>query len=176
MTNPMKSSLLVAALAVTLAGAAAADPVVDGKVNAGEYAHTVSLMGGKVTLSYQRDASGGLWIGLVGKAQGYVGVGLGSRDMNGATIFFVFKDKDGQAVYSEESGKGHNHSKSALETTDAHAAAADGTTISLEVHLPADKVPAVNHHLDYIAAYSDSPDPASWHGFFNKTKGTLPWE
>ena len=175
MKSWMKTSLLVL-FAVGVLAWAAADPVVDGTVSAGEYAHSQALLGGKVTLWYQQDGSGGLWIGLVGKARGYVGVGLGSRDMNGSTIYFVFKDKNGNAVYSEETGKGHGHAKAEVATTDSQATSIDADTITLEFHLPADKVPVADHSLDYIVAYSDSPDPTSWHGFFNKTRGRLTLE
>jgi len=166
----------VLALALGVLTGAAADPVVDGKVNTGEYSHSQTLLGGKVTLWYQQDGSGGLWVGLVGKARGYVGVGLGSRDMDGSRIYFVSQDKDGNAVYSEESGKGHSHAKAENATTDAQAASVGGEAITLEFHLPAEKVPVVGHRLDFIVAYSDSPDPTSWHGFFNKARGNLTLE
>jgi len=169
----MKALAFLVLSSLLVLHAATAEPVVDGTVNPGEYSHDQSLFGGKVVLSYQQDASGGLFIGMRAQAKGYVGIGLGTREMDGATIYFVFKDKEGNAVASEESGKGHGHTKSDTVTADQTAASARDDSITLEFHLSADRLPDEKDKISFIVAFSDSPDPTSWHGFFNKGRGTI---
>jgi len=83
----MRQFLLVCTALAGLACALGADPVVDGKVDPGEYAHSQTLMGSKLVLSWQADADGGLFVAARAKTGGWVAVGLGSSRMEGSTIY-----------------------------------------------------------------------------------------
>jgi hypothetical protein len=150
-----------------------ADPMVDGKVGPGEYSHELKLLDGKVLLSYQKDSMGDLWLAVQAKAKGYVGVGIGSKKMKGATIFLGLRGTSGDLSYSEETGAGHHHSTSQNPIADQHAVGDQQGWLTVEVHIPANKVVLDGTALSYIVAYSDSTDPTSWHGFFNKASGTV---
>jgi hypothetical protein len=156
------------------AGTLVAQPAVDGKIYDGKYSSSVPVLGGKVTVFYQADGSGGLYVAVKGKTKGWIAVGLGSQKMDGATIFIGYVGNDGNGVYSEDSGKGHDHTPKATAVSDQHIVATDGDSTVLEFHLPSSAVPSAGPKgIPFIAAYSDSKDLTSWHGFFNHANGFL---
>jgi len=167
----MKS--LLCALFVLAGVAVFADPTVDGQVTPKEYSHSLNLLGGKLSLSYQKGPDGELYLAVQSQAKGYVGVGIGSQKMNGATIFLGVRGPNGDLSYSEETGDGHHHKASANPIADQHAIGDHDGWLTVEVRVPADKVVLDGTKLGYIVAYSDSTDPTSWHGFFNKADGTI---
>jgi hypothetical protein len=171
----MKSFCMVVFLFLTGIFAVSAQPTVDGKISDGEYQSSVSVLGGKVVVSYQSDADGGLFIGVKGKTNGWTAVGLGSQKMDGAIIFIGYVGADGKAVFSEETGKGHGHSKNQTAVSDQSFVAKDGEWTVLEFHIPHSAVPiAAEKGIPFIAAYSDSKDLKAWHGLFNHASGFLP--
>jgi hypothetical protein len=105
----MTRILLVYVALVGFGAALGADPVVDGKVSPGEYSHSQKLMSGKLVLSWQADADGGLYVAVTAMTKGWVAVGLGSTRMEGSTIYIGSVGNDGTPAFSEDTGKGHGH-------------------------------------------------------------------
>jgi len=155
---------MIVGAAFLLAGMAAcwAAPVVDGKVSAGEYAQSVSLIYGDATLYYTVDDSGGLSVAVTGKTAGWVGVGLGSTVMDGAHIFMGFL-KDGKQVVSEQLGQGHSHQPSPILWADAAAVGQDSGVTTLELHVPADKIRGLGTKIGFIVAFAGAPDLSTFH-------------
>lgn len=166
---------LVAAAVVWAAAAllAAADPVVDGSVASGEYAHSRTLMGGKLVLSWQAAADGGLYLAVSARTNGWVAVGLGSQKMDGSVIYIGSVKDDGTPAFSEDAGKGHGHSPAAARSADQSAVGAAGGWTTVEVHVPAGSLPFSGASAPFIVAYAGSKDLATWHGLFNHANGTL---
>jgi len=169
----MKAVFVVAAILGMAAWSLGAEPVVDGTVGPGEYTHSQPLMGGKLVLSWQAGADGGLYLAVRAKTAGWVAVGLGSQKMDGSVIYIGSVGTDGTPAFSEDAGKGHGHSPAAHRTADQSAvAAADGWT-TVEVHVPAGALPLTGTSEPFIVAYSGSKDLTTWHGLFNHATGTL---
>jgi len=137
-------------------------PTVDGRVTPGEYSRSMSLLDGAVTVSWQTDISGGLYVAVSAATTGWVGLGLGSVVMDGAHIFMGFV-RDGTPVFSEQLGTGHSHSQSPTRSADSFAVGLRDGITSLEFHLPADKVPLDGKKVDFIVAYSGSADLTTFH-------------
>jgi hypothetical protein len=80
-------------------------PKVDGVLGAKEYTLTTDAAGMQLGMSLSSDT---LYVALSGPTTGWVAVGLGSRRMDGATIYigFVGPDKDQLKV---QLGAGHKH-------------------------------------------------------------------
>lgn len=159
----MKKLLLATALAVLTWGFASAQTV-DGKVAAGEYAHSKTVLSGAGTLNWTLDADGGLTVAVSAKTKGWVGVGFGSDKMDGAYIYFGFVDETGKAVFTEQAGKGHRHSDSGKVTADKNAVTSvDGTT-TIEFHVPAAQLPFSGTDVSFIVASGDSANLKAYHG------------
>jgi hypothetical protein len=120
-----------AALAVTAKAA-----VVDGVVKPGEYAWTKDL--GQMQLSISRSGDT-LFVGVVGETAGWVSVGLGSRRMDGADIFFGFVEPSGKVQFKPQVGAGHGHSdtaeKAILDSVISSAMKEEGGKTTLEFAL-----------------------------------------
>jgi len=173
--KPSSAILAVAVVALT-AASLGADPTVDGKVLPGEYEHAQVLMGGKLTLSWQAAADGGLFIAVSARTPGWVAVGLGSAKMDGSTIYIGSVGADGTSAFSEDAGRGHGHAPASRRTADRSAVGRDGEWTTVEVHLPAEALPLV--HVQgpaalFIVAYAGSTDLTTWHGLFNHASGTI---
>jgi hypothetical protein len=154
--KPLLGALLLFAAMV------GAEPTVDGKLVPGEYAHQASVISDTATVSWSADGRGGLFLGVSAPTSGWVGLGLGSRVMDGAWIFMGYV-KDGQFVFSEQKGLGHSHRPVDSPRTDQWAVAqADGRT-TLEFHLPADRMPVTGLSFPFITAYAGAPDLATFH-------------
>ncbi len=118
-----------------------ADPVVDGKIDSGEYAHSRKLMSDKLVLSWQSGPDGGLFVAVSAKTKGWVAVGLGSARMEGSTIYISSIGADGTPVFSEDAGKGHGHAPSSRKTADQSAVGLEGEWTTVEIHIPAESLP-----------------------------------
>jgi len=160
----MKRILFVSVLAALAAVGAFAQPLVDGKVGSGEYAHSQKVIDGSAVLSWADDGKGGLFVALAAKGKGWAGVGLGSKRMAGAYIYLGFVGADGKAVFSEQDGKGHRHTESAKKTADQSAVVLSGGTTTLEFHIPASQLPFTGKSVPFIVAFSDSADLVTFHG------------
>lgn len=158
----MKRAATVLAAFLLLSGFAWSLPTVDGTVTPGEYTRTLSLVDGSVVVSYQADTSGGLYVAVAAPTTGWVGVGLGSVVMDGAHIFMGYV-KDGTPVFSEQIGVGHGHSQSPERSADLFAVSQHDGTTTIELHVPADKVPAEGKNVSFIVAYAGSRDLATFH-------------
>ena len=154
----MKKVSWILALTVLVAGLSWAEPVVDGKVSAGEYTLSKKVIQGNALLSWSSDGKGGLYIAYTAKGKGWAGVGLGSQEMNGAYIYFGFVGSDGKVVFSEQMGKAHRHSDSGKKTASQSAVVLAGGSTTLEFHVPADKLPFSGKTVNFITAFSDSAD------------------
>jgi len=167
---------LLAALAAL--PASGAFPVVDGKVSAGEYAQSISLIYGDATLFYSVDDSGGLYVAVKAKTGGWVGFGLGSTVMDGAHIFMGLL-KDGKQVISEQLGQGHGHKPSPVTWADASAVGQESGMTTLELHVPADKLEGLGNRIGFIVAFSGASDLTTYHednhdgGFIDLRPSTL---
>jgi hypothetical protein len=161
------------ALTALVAGFAWAEPVVDGKVAAGEYALSKKVIQGKGLLSWASDGKGGLYIAYTAQGKGWAGVGLGAQEMNGAYIYFGFVGADGKVVFSEQMGKAHRHSDSGKKTADHSAVVLAGGATTLEFHVPAASLPFTGKTVNFITAFSDSADMMSFHGG-NYDMGSFP--
>src|SRR5208337_4349881 len=116
----MNKASIVLAVFLLIPGFTWCLPKVDGSVTPGEYSRSLSLVDGSVTVSWQADASGGLYVAVSAPTTGWVGLGLGSVVMDGAHIFMGYV-KDGTPVFSEQVGVGHGHSKSPTRFADSFA-------------------------------------------------------
>ena len=165
--------LIMAAVLATAALRLGADPVVDGRADPGEYAHSQTLMGGKLVLSWQAGPDGGLYLAVSAHTTGWAAVGLGSAKMEGSVIYIGSVGADGTPAFSEDAGRGHGHSPAALKTADQHAVGFDEGWTTVEVHVPADALPGKGPGIPFIVAYAGSRDITTWHGLFNHAAGTL---
>lgn len=168
----MKKGWGVIALMILGAGLVVAEPVVDGKVSANEYANTVSVLRGKGTLNWSQDAKGGLNVALTVKTAGWVGLGFGASTMAGAYIYMGFQE-GAKAVFSEQVGKGHRHSDSGKVTADASKVVVSGGQTTMEFHLPVDKLPFTGKSVAFITAYGSSADLVSFHEDYDTGKLAL---
>ena len=159
----MKRFVSLAAVVFLAVGVLVAEPVVDGKVSAGEYSNSKSVLSGAGTLSWAGDGSGGLYIALSVKAEGWAGVGLGAKRMNGAYIYMGFLGSDGKAVFSEQAGRGHTHRDSGKKTADKFSVTQSGGLTVLEFHVPTANLPFTGNTVNFITAYSNSADLVTQH-------------
>jgi hypothetical protein len=120
-------------------GLPAATPAVDGVVSPGEYDFTRDS--GELVL-FERRAADTLYLAVQGMTTGWVGVGVGALEMNGATIFMGYVDDTGHVVFKPQAGEpGHTHedtSAAVLKTVRAYAMKESGGKTTLEVSLTAD--------------------------------------
>jgi hypothetical protein len=148
-TSSVKAFVLVLAVAVAFVAVASysqektlavggAEPVVDGIVTAGEYALQNDYGSMQISLSRSADT---LYVGAVGRTQGWVAVGLNSLKMDGATIFMGAVGEDGGVRFSAQTGSAHRHSEAKDESVSDSLVSygvteADGRT-TLEIALKA---------------------------------------
>jgi hypothetical protein len=158
----MKTALLVCSVLLGSVATAWSLPQVDGKISSGEYANSLSVIDGNATVYWQPDGKGGVYLAVSAKTHGWVGLGLGSRVMDGASIFMGYL-KDGTKVFSEQKGSGHSHSPSTLKRADKNAVAQDGDSTVIEFHVPADKLPFTGKKADFIVAFSGEADLTTFH-------------
>ncbi len=137
-------------------------PKVDGTVMPGEYSKSMSLDYDAITVYYQADSNGGLTIAVTAQTTGWVGIGLGSVVMDGAHIFMGYV-ADGKPVFSEQVGSGHSHQEAATRLADSFAVGQAGGTTTVELHVPAGKLPVVGGKLDFIVAYAGAADLTTYH-------------
>jgi hypothetical protein len=149
-------------LILTSAAVVWSRPVIDGSVKPGEYAESLKVLDGAVTISYQADEQGGLYLAVSAPTHGWVGLGLGSAVMNGATIFMGYV-KDGQAVFSEQKGAGHTHKPSTTKIADQSTVGQSGDFTTIEFHIAADKLPFSGKQFNYIVAYANAADLTTFH-------------
>jgi hypothetical protein len=115
-----------------------AKPIVDGVVEAGEYALKNDYGSMQLYLSRSPDT---LYVGTVGLTQGWVAVGLNSLKMDGASIFMGAVGEDGSVRFSPQTGSDHRHSDMKAETVSDSVVSyavteTDGST-TLEIALKA---------------------------------------
>ena len=146
-------------------------PVVDGAVNPEEYPYAIKTLDGTATISYAPDPQGGLYFAVSAATAGWVGLGLGSRVMDGAAIFMGFV-KDGAAVFSEQTGAGHRHAESAGHRADKSAVGLKEGVTTIEFHIPADRLPIMGKSFHFIVAYADAANLSTFHED-NETGGTI---
>jgi hypothetical protein len=158
----MKTGVMMLSLLLLTAGSACALPTVDGRVTDGEYSRSIPLMYGDVTVYYQADERGGLYLAVTAPTTGWVGIGLGSAVMDGARIF-MGSIKDGTPVFSEQVGEGHSHRPAPDRAADRYALVQEGGKTTLELHVPFEKVPFFEKKVSVIAAFSGSADLTTFH-------------
>jgi len=159
----MKKFLFLWSFLMLGAAFVSAGPVVDGKVSAGEYAFSKSVLDGAGSLSWFQDDQGGLTVALSLKTKGWAAVGFGAKKMSGASIYLGFVDSAGKAVFAEQIGKGHRHADSGVLTADKSQVARVGGVTVVEFHLPAGKLPFTGKSVPFITAFGDSADLTTFH-------------
>jgi hypothetical protein len=149
--------------------------VVDGVVTAGKYTYTHDF-DHKLTLYASRTADT-LYFGVVAGTQGWVAIGLGSKKMDGSTIFMGFVDTDGKPSFKTELGKGKRHTDapadvSAVVTSFSIKQAGGKTT--LEVAVKADAfIKTGQSSLDVIYAMADERSFTKYHNYRGVTSLSL---
>jgi hypothetical protein len=155
-----------AASAQTALGVTTNKTVVDGMANAGEYSYSQDF--GKLKLYVNRTADA-LYVAVVGQTSGWVGLGLGSLRMNGATMFLGFVDGSGKAQFSVQEGRGHSHgdaAQAAKDTVTAYALKEAGGVTTMEVALkPGAYLTAGQAELDVIYAQGSGKAIGPMHMF-----------
>lgn len=149
-------------LLACLAAAVWSEPTVDGRVSPGEYAHSVPALDGDAAIRYASDGRGGLYVAVSAAADGWLGIGLGSQVMAGASILMGYV-KDGRGVFSEQLGAGHGHGENPSPLADSSAVSRDGGVLTIEFHVPAGRLPAAGGRVEFIVAYSTGADLTSYH-------------
>ena len=152
-------------------GALWALPVVDGAVGAAEYPYAITVLDGTATINYAPDPQGGLYFAVSASTTGWVGLGLGSRVMDGAYIFMGYVI-DGAAVFSEQTGSGHRHAESTKHRADKSAVGLKEGVTTIEFHIPADSLPIMGKSFNFIVAYADAANLSTFHED-NETGGTI---
>jgi hypothetical protein len=135
---------------------------VDGVVTPGEYALTQDFPPFKVSVSRTKDT---IRLAVSTKTTGWVAIGPQSQVMDGAKIF-MGAVRNGQAVYTEQTGQGHRHSDTAAgaQLATKHAVAENAGTTTLELELPAAKVAGPDaKSIPVILAYSTSDSFTEYH-------------
>lgn len=146
-------------------------PSADGAVQPGEYTYTQDF-DNQVTLCASRTADT-LYLGVVGRTDGWVSVGLGSKKMDGDVIFIGFVDTDGKVNFKTQMGKGHKLADASPDVSSSVISSAmkqgDGKT-SLKVALKAaDFIKQGQSSLDLIFAIGKARSLTSYHSYRGST-------
>lgn len=170
--NGRRLAALFAALslAAAVSGGAAAQtsPSVDGRIEPGEYPFETSA--GPLTL-YAAVEAGTIHLAVVGRTSGWVAVGVGSRRMEGATIFMGYV-AGGREAFTFQQGRGHSH-RSAGRAEPPHAVAEHDGTTTLEVALERSAyLGAGASSLDAIYAMGDTDSFVLYHAA--RAQATIP--
>lgn len=142
-------------------------PVADGKIGDGEYSSQVKV--GQATIYSALDQDGILYFAVKSPSKGWLGLGLGSKRMNGAAIFMGYV-KDGTPNFAVMMGQGHKVAPAAniKAVADAVALSADGTVIEFSVPIKYYLKSGANS-IPMIVASSNSADFTSFHPFYAST-------
>lgn len=130
-------------------------PAADGILGAGEYAYVGEHNGLRLGLSLSADGAT-LHAGIEAPGAGWVAVGLGTKVMNGAYMILAAEDK-GQAVISEELGKGWSHAPSGIRKLLAQAVRESGERTTLEFSVPVREF-VKDGRLELILAFNRGSD------------------
>ncbi len=140
-----------------------AKPVVDGVIDAAQYAYKQDF--GQMTLYFQRSADM-LYIGAVGKTTGWVAVGLGSK-MNAAPIYIGYF-AGGKGQFMTEVGAGHAHQEAAEEaivhSVSSWAVKEQGGVTTLEIALKSVVAPG-QKELTVIYSIGPGDNFTAYHSF-----------
>ena len=158
-------SLHAQAVSVQSLGPSSNVPVIDGLIQANEYAQKTLVSGMTFAISLSTDGKT-LFCAIEAPTTGWVAVGLGSLRMNGAYMVLAYDSKDTQVV-SEETGRGHSHSANAVKKLIKSKVHDNGSTTVLEFALPAEEYLA-NNSLKILLAYGKKDDLKSLHAKHDK--------
>ena len=153
--------ILVAAATIgSLAWAQASiDPVLDGKITAGEYS-VVQVKDGFTVAARLSSDGATLRVAVSAATEGWIAIGLGSKKMNGSFMIMGYV-ADGKPNVSYELGKGYSHAPVPAPGANATVVEVGGVT-TLEAVLPA-KDYVKGGLLDTIAALGARDDFRSKH-------------
>ena len=166
----MKIALCIGAF-VLFGGLLAAQVQVDGRVSPGEYPNSIQALDGVANIAYAADGQGGWYFALTIQTTGWIGMGLGSHVMDGASIFMGFV-RNGKAVFSEQKGIGHTHKPSTVKLADQSATGFKDGFTTIEFHIKAKDLPFQGKTFNYIVAFADMADLTSFHED-NESSGTI---
>jgi hypothetical protein len=159
----MKKTLLVLVVILAAFPAMSLDltrskslPAIDGALTAGEYAWSMGGSQLRLGLAISEDGST-LYVAVEATTSGWVSIGLGSKQMDGAHIFM---GAAGRVV--EQGGSGHGHSDVARALAQKSAAKSEGGKSTLEFSVPATAY-VKGGSLDLIVAYGTSQALGSMH-------------
>jgi hypothetical protein len=140
---------------------------VDGVSAASEYTATTEI--GKTKLSLARDKDN-LYVSITGETTGWISIGFGSLQMDGAILFIGFVSADGKAQGKLQKGSGHLHADLASDALVQFAMKEAGGMTTLELVLKATSViPKGAASLPVIWAVGTSDSFSALH----KARGSL---
>lgn len=135
-------------------------PVADGQVGANEYSQRTTYSGMSLSMSLSRDGNT-LYAALEAPTKGWVSIGLGSLRMDGAFMVLGY-DASGNAVISEQTGKGHSHKPNSSHILTAGAVKETGGSTVLEIALGARKFVSGNT-IKLLISYGNRDDLTTRH-------------
>jgi hypothetical protein len=135
-------------------------PRVDGVVSPHEYSLTARTEGMEMDLTWTTDT---LYIAVSGPTTGWVAVGLGSTDMDGAVMYVGFVTGDSMQLKVQQ-GVRHGHQDIGTNAPQQHLLREAGGQTTLELALRAmDFVSGGQKRLDFILAMGGSDSFLSMH-------------
>jgi len=149
-------------------------PVVDGVITPGEYDFTRDS--GELSF-FEKKTGDTLYLAVQGMTTGWVGVGVGALEMNGATIFMGYVDDAGRVVFKPQAGEpGHTHedtSDAVLKTVRSYAMKESGGKTTLEVALVASAY-ITQGQAELQAIYAIGPDDSFTEYHLDRDFTTVP--
>jgi hypothetical protein len=115
-----------------------------------EYSYSYDFKDSVLHLNW---SGGEVFIGYTVETKGWIAVGYGSTKMNDAHIFIGFVD-DGEAQFSEHTGRGHAHSKSDARYVQSYKLSEKSGLTTLELEIPEeDMIDSGQKTLEIILGY-----------------------
>lgn len=110
-----------------------------------------------------------LSISMKAETKGWLAVGLGTRRMDGSTMFMGY-NKDSEAYFEEHLGKGHSHKKTAVQRpVEFEVTEENGETELKFTVLKSDFVKSGQTDLPVIVAYGTRDNFSSIHRYRDST-------
>lgn len=168
----MKKTLFLGALLVLCAGLVFSqnklsmtdkDPTIDGTISDGEYSLAMPFTGMMLYVNWTKDH---VSAAIRANTSGWVGIGTGSLQMNGASIYIGYLDANGKPVFAEQTGRFHSHSDAQNPLPVKYAITENNGVTIMEISLPtADVIPAGATKLLMITAYGRGDNITEHHEF-----------
>jgi len=150
-------------------------PIVDGVVQPGEYSYMHDF--DHQLVLYASRTADTLYLAAVGKAGGWVAVGLGSKKMDGSAIFIGYVGSDGKVSFKAQLGKGKRHvdpPSDIAATVKSYAIKQQNGTTTLELAVDASYfIKPGQSALEIIFAMADERSFTAYHSYRGATSLAL---